>query len=449
MALPWLGATAKPGEPARRMKRPPGAGEQVQTARDGDGTNEPAQRRAEAARHVRRATTQDQHAQGHGAERHQSAGVGQGDDFVQREEQGDGSHHAGGEHGDAHRRSAPGDAGQAARQQAVARHDEEDAALAVEEGQDHRGQGQDRRDRQEMSGAGLADLAQDQGQRLGAVGEAGEGCRPQGDGGDDGVDGRAGQHGADDPNGQVALGIARFLGRRGDGVETVEGREDDGRRRHDPTLDAVRPHVTGETIGAEGLQVGGVEVGQGEPDEQGQGRQLHRHQDQVQRCAFLGAGQQQGGHDDDDEEGGDVGDSARVRPLHQGHRQAQPVMQQRGRIACPTDGHGADHQAVFQDQAPADDPTGHLAQHYARIGIGAARRRHRAGHLCVAHGGAGADETGDQEGQQDGGARLVRADADQGQDAGADDGAYAHRHQMRPAQAASEGLGARFWIGAR
>ena len=37
--------------------------------------------------------------------------------------------------------------GQAARQEAVARHDEEDPALAIEEGQDHRRQGDHRRRR--------------------------------------------------------------------------------------------------------------------------------------------------------------------------------------------------------------------------------------------------------------------------------------------------------------
>uniref|UniRef100_A0A0N5A0R0 Carbamoyl-phosphate synthase (glutamine-hydrolyzing) n=1 Tax=Parastrongyloides trichosuri TaxID=131310 RepID=A0A0N5A0R0_PARTI len=385
---------------------------------------------------------QDQHAQGHGAEGHQSAGVGQGDDFVQREEQGDGPHHAGGEHGDAHRGAALGHAGQAARQQAVARHDEEDAALTVEEGQDHGRQGQHRRDGQEVGGAGLADLAQDQGQRLGAVGEQGEGRGAQGGRGDDGVDGGADQHGADDADGQIALGIAGLLGRRGDGVEAVEGKEDDRRRRHHAVLDAVRAHRLGKAIGHERLQVVAVEGGKGQPDEQGQGRQLHHHQDQVERGAFLGARQQKGADGDDDGQGGDVGDSARMRPLHQSHRQAQPVTQQGRRIARPTDGHGADHQAVFQDQAPADDPSRHLAQHYPRIGVGAARSRHHRRHFGVGQRGAGADEARDQEGQQDGRAGLVRADADQGQDAGADDGAHAHRHQVRPAEVARQARGA-------
>ena len=61
--------------------------------------------------------------------------------------------------------------------QPVARHHEEDPALAVEEGEDHGGQRHHRRNAEIISGGGLADLAQDQGQRLGAVGEAGVGER--------------------------------------------------------------------------------------------------------------------------------------------------------------------------------------------------------------------------------------------------------------------------------
>ncbi|MOA50558.1 hypothetical protein D3C78_1735870 [compost metagenome] len=109
------------------------------------------------------------------------------------------------------------------RQQAVARHDEEDAALAVEEGHDDGRQGDDGGHRQEARRAGLVDLAQDQGQGLGAVGEGGEGRSPQGRQGDDRIDGGAGEHRTDDADGQVALGVAGLLGGGSDGVEAVEG----------------------------------------------------------------------------------------------------------------------------------------------------------------------------------------------------------------------------------
>ena len=73
---------------------------------------------------------------------------------------------------------------------AVARHGEEDPALPVEEGEDHRRQRDHRRRAEHSRGPRLADLAQDQRQRLGAVGEAGVGDRADRGGGDHHVDER-------------------------------------------------------------------------------------------------------------------------------------------------------------------------------------------------------------------------------------------------------------------
>ena len=81
----------------------------------------------------------------------------------------------GGEQGDPHRGAAGRDPRQIGRDQPVARHDEEDSALPVEEGKDHRRQRDHRGNGEILRRPGLADLAQDQGQRLGTVGEAGKG----------------------------------------------------------------------------------------------------------------------------------------------------------------------------------------------------------------------------------------------------------------------------------
>ncbi|MNI36135.1 hypothetical protein D3C73_901780 [compost metagenome] len=180
------------------------------------------------------------------------------------------------------------DLGQAVGQQAVAGHAQEDAALAEQEGQKdgrqrHHGGGGD-----PLGGDALAQAAQDQGQRLRAVGEAGDRRRPDRGGRDGDIEDGADHHGPDDTDSQVALGLLGLLGRRGDGVEAVEGEEDDGRRRHDAGLDEGRA----EAVGHEGREVGGVKARQGDGDEGRQGGDLDDHQHGVQRRAFARAQQQ-------------------------------------------------------------------------------------------------------------------------------------------------------------
>jgi hypothetical protein len=123
-------------------------------------------------------------------------------------------------------------AGQAARQQPVARHHEEDAALPIEEGEDHRRQ-RDHRRAGEIGGcARLAKLAQDECERLGAVGEARIGDGADRGGRDRHVDDHAEHHRSDDADREVAPWVLGFLGRRGDRVEAVKGEEDDGGGSH-------------------------------------------------------------------------------------------------------------------------------------------------------------------------------------------------------------------------
>ena len=130
----------------------------------------------------------------------------------------------------------------AARQQAVARHGEEDPALAEHEDHDHRRQGEHRRPGDQRGGQRLLQLAQDEGQRLAAGGEDGERRGARAPRRPRPCRWGAEQHRADDADGQVALRVLGLLGRRRDGVEAVEGEEDDRRGRAiTPSLTPVDP----------------------------------------------------------------------------------------------------------------------------------------------------------------------------------------------------------------
>ena len=129
---------------------------------------------------------------------------------------------------------------EARRQQAVARHREEDARLAELEDQQHRRVRDDRAERddadEQVAPASDVRVLQRHRQRLGLLGrellhehvvrnDAGE------DRGDDDVDDRADDERADDADRQVALRDSRLLGDGRDRVEADVGEEDDRRAR--------------------------------------------------------------------------------------------------------------------------------------------------------------------------------------------------------------------------
>ena len=321
------------------------------------------------------------------------------------------------------------------RQEAVARHDQEDAALAIEEAQQHGRQGDDGSDGDDARHAALAHFAQDERQRFRAVGEAGEGHGADRGGGDKHIDKRAGDQRSDDAYGQIAFRILGFLRCGRDGVEAVKGEEDDCGGCHDAALDPVRSHMLGKAEGHERFQILGVEGGQGEPDEQAQRRDLDEHQQAVQPRAFMRAEHQQPGDHGDDEDGGQVDEAAQLRPLRQRFGKAYRGEQWRG-IARPADRDSRYDKAIFEDQAPPHDPGDAFAQHDIGVAVGAARCGHHGRQFGIGKRGAGADCARYGEGEEDGGTGPVRADADQRQDAGADDSAHPQRQQMRPGQGA-------------
>ena len=141
---------------------------------------------------------------------------------------------AGDDRGDVRRAELRMDAREDRRQQAVARHGEEDARLAELEDEQHRGVRDDRAEGDDADHpARHGHVLHRQRQRLGlfagqsAVDQVAVRDHAGEDRGDDDVDDRADDQRADDADRQVALRIARLLGGRRDGVEADVGEEHD------------------------------------------------------------------------------------------------------------------------------------------------------------------------------------------------------------------------------
>ena len=181
------------------------------------------------------------------------------------------------------------------------------------------GKRDDRRNRQEPRRPRLVELAQDQRQRLGTVGEAGVGNRPDRRRRDRHVDDDAQQHRPDDPDGEVAVGVLGFLGRGGDRVEAVESEEDDRRRGHHPDL-APRRARPREAVGHERLEIGGVEERQRDDDEHRQRDHLDHHQRGVEVGALARPRDQQPRDHRDDRDRRQIDDPAKLGPVGQRER---------------------------------------------------------------------------------------------------------------------------------
>ena len=97
----------------------------------------------------------------------------------------------------------------------------------------------------------------------------------------------------DDAEGQVALRIARFLGRGGNRIETDVGEEDDGASGDDAA----------EPGGRKRLPVAGIHQRAADHQEDQNGADLDRDHDVVGFGGFADAAHQQNREDEDDEEG--------------------------------------------------------------------------------------------------------------------------------------------------
>src|SRR3546814_9240106 len=85
----------------------------------------------------------------------------------------------------------------------------------------------------------LVDPAQDQRQRIGAVGELGEVQRPHRGHPDQDVDRDARDHRSDDPDREIAPRVLGLLSRGRDRIEPVEGEEDDRSEEHTSELQSL------------------------------------------------------------------------------------------------------------------------------------------------------------------------------------------------------------------
>ncbi|MNS72440.1 hypothetical protein D3C72_1058520 [compost metagenome] len=389
------------------------------------------------------AAAQGQDRDGHRREGAERAGVGERRDLAEGQEGRDQADDDGRDegHGDG-RAGLLAHAAEAQGQHAVAGHREEDAGLAEHEGQDHRGQGHDHDDGQQRAGPAGADAREDVGERVGGLHELLVGRGADG-GGDDGhVDDSAGDHRADDADGQVARGLVGLLGRGGHGVEAVKGEEHDRRRGHHADGLAVLDRRE-EPVGHEGLEVGHVEVRQSQRDEQAQGRNFEHDQHQIDVRALAGAAQQHAGHQRDDYHRRQVHPAAGAGPGQQ-HARHMGRLEKALHVAGPADGHGRADHAVLEDQAPAHHPGDALAQSREAVGVSAARRGDGRGQLGVAQRRAGADDARDHEGQHHRRPRDARAHPHERVDARADDRPDAQGNQMRPGEGPPQGIGAVF-----
>ena len=121
-----------------------------------------------------------------------------------------------------------------------------------------------------------------------------------------------------------------------------------------------------------------------------------------------------------------------------GHDDAD-IFQEAHDIARPADGDGDGAERIFQDQVPADDPGDEFAQGRVRIRVGAARDRNGRGHFRIAQAGERAGKGAEHEGQRDGRPRIGRRRmSGEDENAGADNGADAERHQIERRQGALE-----------
>ena len=167
-------------------------------------------------------------------------------------------------------------------EQAVTRHREEDARLAVLEDQQNRRHRNHRAERDDRADARVAGQLERARQRVRDA-KLGVGHHAGDHRADHHVDDRADRQAAKNADRQVALRVARLLGRGRDRVEADVGEEHDRRALMD----------AGEAIRRKRRVVGGSDVHHADADEERQHHQLDHHHDRVGGRALARAAQQQ------------------------------------------------------------------------------------------------------------------------------------------------------------
>jgi hypothetical protein len=120
-----------------------------------------------------------------------------------------------------------------------------------------------------------------------------------------------------------------------------------------------------------------------------------------------------------------------------GHVDPECLSHEGREIPRPTHGDGRCAEQILEDQIPADDPGDELAEGRIAIGVRASRDGNHARELGVAQTGEQTAQSRENEGQNDGGSRVLRGGgAGQHEDSGADDGADAQRGEIQRAEGA-------------
>ncbi len=318
---------------------------------------------------------------------------------------------------------------QARRHQAVTRHREQDAGLAVGHHQHHGAHAQDRSQVDEAGDPVFTGHLQRQRHRMVDTLEVHVRHDAGHDRSDHDIQDGADDQRTDDADWQVARRILDFLGGRGDGVEADEGKEHQRGGAHH-ARHAVW-HVR--------LPVFRLDVADTDRDEQQHDADLDDHHHVVQAGRLTHAERQQERDGHHDQEGWQVeqGLDARARAGGGGQRIRQhqaEARQQRLEITRPADRNGRGGQAVFEQQVPADHPGDEFAQCGVAVGIDGTGDRNGRGEFGVAQRGEAARHRRDDERQRQAGAGRDGAGAGQHEDTGADDGADAEQDQVGRAE---------------
>ncbi len=262
----------------------------------------------------------------------------------------------------------------------------------------------------------------------------GDGNDPRQDRGHRDVENGADSEGGDDSDGQVALRVPRLLGGGGDGVEADVGEE-----HH-----RGRPHHAGPAIGRVGRPVGGLNVRIANPQEDQNREQLDEDHDRVEAGALADADDQQDHHQKNDDDGGQIDHGSGQDPgarLHPGGKSDPSAQENPLEVSAPADGHGHGADRVFENQIPADHPGDDFAEGGVGVGVGAARDGNHRRELGVAQGRETAGEAGQDIGEGDRRARLVRGrGSGQDEDAGADDRADAEEREIEGGESSLQSL---------
>ena len=330
--------------------------------------------------------------------------------------------------------------GQAARQQTIAAHGEDDTGQAEQQHHNHGGQAQHDAEADDLGGPVGAHQFEGGGQR-GAVllGEIGIGDHAGGHHGHEHVHDNDEQHAHADAERHVLVRVLGLLRGGGHHVESDE-REEHERRAREDARNAVHGwghaggelpqrlgHHAGDGGGAfhgggrlarrnERGEVGGLDVEEADDHHKEHDGDLEHGHSTVHAGADLGAEYEQRGKERHDDDRGDIDMEGAERqvgvgvPAHQAHEIVE--------VYAPIFGnHGAGHQH-FQNQIPADDPGHDLADRGVGEGVGGAGHRNHRSEFGVAHHGCAAHDAGNQEaddhgraGVEGGGLRTHREDA--------------------------------------